>query len=82
MIPKDSTIVIFEYLIVLYTLPAIDLDFRVSQTTFDFEIITSQFFLTHFSPVSHFYTPRKRQETFSFPTFSGAIEMRHWTKIG
>ena len=54
MIPKDSTIVTFEYLIVLYTLPAIDLDFRVSQTTFDFEIITIQFFLTHFSPVSHF----------------------------
>ena len=31
--------------------------------------------LTHFSPVSHFYTPRKRQKTFGFLTFSGGIEM-------
>ena len=27
--------------------------------------------LTHFSPVSHFYTPWKRQKTFGFLTFSG-----------
>ena len=32
--------------------------------------------LTHFSPVSHFYTLWKRQ------TFSGGIEMWHWTKMG
>ena len=31
--------------------------------------------LTHFSPVSHFYTPWKRQKTFG-------IEMGHWTKMG
>ena len=31
--------------------------------------------LTHFSPMSHFYTPWKR-------TFSGGIEMWHWTKMG
>ena len=31
--------------------------------------------LTHFSPVSYFYTPRKRQKTFGFLTFSGGIEM-------
>ena len=37
--------------------------------------------LTHFSPVSHFYTPWKRQETFGFLTFSGGMEMWHWTKI-
>ena len=33
--------------------------------------------LTHFSPVSHFYTPWK-----GFLTFSGGIEMWHWTKMG
>ena len=38
--------------------------------------------LTHFSPVSHFYTPWKRQKTFGFLTFSGGIEMWHWTKMG
>ena len=31
--------------------------------------------LTHFSQVSHFYT-------FGFLTFSGGIEMWHWTKMG
>ena len=30
--------------------------------------------LTHFSPVSHFYTPWKRQKTFGFLTLSGGIE--------
>ena len=35
--------------------------------------------LTHFSPVSHFYTPWKRK---GFLTFSGSIEMWHWTKMG
>ena len=38
--------------------------------------------LTHFSPVSHFYTPWKRQKTKGFLTFSGGIEMWHWTKMG
>ena len=38
--------------------------------------------LTHFSPVSHFYTPWKRQKTFGFLMFSGGIEMWHWTKMG
>ena len=38
--------------------------------------------LTHFSPVSHFYTPWKHQKTFGFLTFSGGIEMWHWTKMG
>ena len=31
--------------------------------------------LAHFSPVSHFYNPRKRQKTKGFLTFSGDIEM-------
>ena len=31
--------------------------------------------LTHFSPMSHFYTPEKRQKTIGFLTFSGGIEM-------
>ena len=37
--------------------------------------------LTHFSPMSHFYTPRKRQKTIGFLTFSGGIEKLHWTKM-
>ena len=36
--------------------------------------------LTHFSSVSHFYTPWNRQKTKSFLTFSGGIEMWRWTK--
>ena len=32
--------------------------------------------------MSHFYIPRKRQKTFGFLTFSGSIEMWHWTKMG
>ena len=40
------------------------------------------FSLTHFSSVSHFYTPWKRQKTFGFLTFSGGMEMWHWTKMG
>ena len=31
--------------------------------------------LTHFSPVAHFYTPKKRQKTFGFLSFSEGIEM-------
>ena len=38
--------------------------------------------LTHFSPVSHFYTPWKCQKTFGFLTFSGGLKMWHWTKMG
>ena len=37
--------------------------------------------LTHFSPVSHFYTRWKRQKTKVFLTFSRGIEMWHWTKM-
>ena len=33
MVPSDSPIVIFEYITILYTLPAIDSDFWLSQTT-------------------------------------------------
>ena len=38
--------------------------------------------LTHFSPVSHFYTAWKCHKTFGFLTSSGAIEMWYWTKMG
>ena len=38
--------------------------------------------LTHFSPLLHFYTPWKHQETFGFLTFSGVKEMEHWVKMG
>ena len=51
----------------------------------DFHICTNVpliFHLTHLSPMFHFYTPWKRQKTFSFLTFSGVIEMEHWAKIG
>ena len=37
--------------------------------------------LTHFSRVSHFYIPCKRQKTKGFLTFSGGIEMWHSSKI-
>ena len=30
---------------------------------------------THFSPLSHFYTPWKHQKTYGFLTFSGCTEM-------
>ena len=42
-------------------------------------LIEYEILLTHFSPVSHFYTPWKCQKTFGFLTFSGGIEMWHWT---
>ena len=36
---------------------------------------------TYFSPMSHFYTPWKRQKSYGFLTFSEVIEMWHWTKM-
>ena len=30
----------------------------------------------------HFFTPWKRQKIFGFLTFSGGMEMKHWTEIG
>ena len=38
--------------------------------------------LTHFSPVSHFYTSWKLQKTFGFLTFSEGREMWYWTNMG
>ena len=42
--------------------------------------------LTHFSPISHFYAPWKRQKTIcltlGFLTFPVSIEMWHSTKMG
>ena len=38
--------------------------------------------LTHFQPMSHFYTPWKDQKTGGFLIFSGGIEVEHWLKIG
>ena len=35
----------------------------------------------HFSPMFHFYSPRK-QKIFGFLTFSGGIELEHWAKMG
>ena len=37
--------------------------------------------LTNFSPMFHFYSPWKRHKTFGFLTFSGGIEMEHWSKM-
>ena len=47
-----------------------------------FQVVYEKVLLTHFSLVSHFYTPWKRQKTFGFLTFSGGIEIWHWTKMG
>ena len=33
------------------------------------------YLLTHFSPISHFYTPRKLQKTYGFLTFAEGIKM-------
>ena len=38
--------------------------------------------LTHFSSMSQFYNPWKHQKTTGFLTYSGGIEMWHWTKVG
>ena len=40
------------------------------------------FSLTHFSPMSHFFTSWKRQETYSFLTFSGGTGIWNWAKMG
>ena len=42
----------------------------------------SNSYLTYFSPVSHFYTPWKRQKTKGFSDVFRGIEMWHWTKMG
>ena len=47
-----------------------------------YHVICLLLVLTHFSPVSHFYTPWERQKIFGFLTFSGSIEMWRWTKMG
>ena len=39
-------------------------------------------YLTHFSPMSHFYTSWKCQKIYGFLKFSGGIEMWQWTKMG
>ena len=38
--------------------------------------------LNRSTPMSYYHTPRKRQKTESFPTFSGGIEMGHWREKG
>ena len=38
------------------------------------------FYLTHFKPMFHFYTPWK-QKTGGFLMFSGGIEVEHWLKM-
>ena len=38
--------------------------------------------LTHFRPMFYFYTPWNRQKTKGFLTYSGGIEMEHWSKNG
>ena len=53
---------------------------RVKPTHYIF--LPSEDSLTHFSSVSHFYTPWKRLKTIGFLTFSRGIEMWHWTKMG
>ena len=38
--------------------------------------------LIHFTSMSHFYIPWKRQKTKCFLTFSGGIEIGHWREKG
>ena len=38
--------------------------------------------LTHLSPMFNFCTPWKRQKTKVFLTFSGGLEMEHWSQMG
>ena len=39
--------------------------------------VFGKFYIIHFSPMFHFYTPWKHQKTFVFLTFSGSIEKQH-----
>ena len=55
----------------------INISFHITQSQW-----VVQHILIYFSPVSHFYTPLKRQKTKGLLTFSGGIEMWHWTKMG
>ena len=55
---------------------------RIKLVKFYTKFRVKQVILTHFSPVSYFYTPWKRQKTKGFLTFSWGIEMWHWTKTG
>ena len=43
-------------------------------------LIEFSLFLIHYSPMSHFYTPWKRQKTHGFLTFSRGIEIDIWLK--
>ena len=55
-------------------------------TTFEYFFLVQGFIqavlLIHFSQVSRFYTPWNCQKSYGFLTFSGGIEMWHWTKMG
>ena len=54
----------------------IKISFEMLKTTFKL------FHLTHFRPMSPFYTPWKRQKTRGFLKFSGSIEREHWSEMG
>ena len=73
---RDKEIII---LLILFLLPRIPSSLNVfCQNIHEY----LQGFLTHFSPMSHFYTPWKRQKINVFLAFSGGIGMWHWTKKG
>ena len=44
--------------------------------------LNGSLFLTQFSPLFHFYTPRKCQKTPGILTLSGGIEMENLSKMG
>ena len=55
----------------------------LKQIIFDYQrCLNVKMTLTNISPMSHFYTPWKRQKTVGFLTFSASIDMWHWTKMG
>ena len=55
--------------------------FQISKVKLFAKIVFGYKPLTHFSPMSHFYTSWKRQKTIGFLRFSGGLEMWHWTKM-
>ena len=61
---------------------AISTTFKMNISILHFFLASHSNSLTHFSPMSHFCTPWKRQKSLGFLTFSGGIAMCHWTKMG
>ena len=66
---------IFRYTICLSDIAWNFTEYQLNCLKTEYQTSEMSLVLTHFSPVSHFYTPWKRQKTYGFLTFSGGIEM-------